>query len=230
MSNKSPAFNPQRLASMIDHTLLKPEATAAQVSRLCEEALQHHFFGVCVNSLHVPLCVRQLKGSSVTVVAVVGFPLGACDSQTKAFEAGWCVDQGAQEIDMVLSIGSLKEKDDKQVLSDIRMVVKASQGKPLKVILETCLLNDEEKKRACEISLEAGAAFVKTSTGFSTGGATLADVRLMKAVVGGKAQVKASGGIKTVQQAMDFIEAGASRLGTSSGVALVQGLESNSNY
>lgn len=228
------------IAKYIDHTLLKPDATTADIQRLCEEALRHNFATVCVNSANIPQCRQLLTGSSVRLCTVVGFPLGASMSASKAIETTLALDDGAEEIDMVLNIGFLKSKDYRQVHEDIKSVRDAIANfnpyinRPiplLKVIIETCLLTDEEKKKACEIAVEAGADFVKTSTGFSTGGATVEDVRLMKSVVGDRAKVKASGGIRDRATALAMIEAGADRLGTSAGVAIVSGGDSiKSNY
>lgn len=211
------------LSQYIDHTLLKPEATEAQITQLCQEAKEYNFYSVCVNSMHVPLCKKLLTGSTVKVCSVVGFPLGAMASNAKAYETQLAVEQGADEIDMVLSIGALKDGKLQYVEDDIRSVVQAASGRTVKVILETCLLNNEEKMAACKAAMDAQAHFVKTSTGFSTGGATLEDVKLMKSIVGSLLEVKASGGVKNTQQANDMIAAGASRLGTSSGVTIVNG-------
>jgi len=223
-------YTAKELSRFIDHTLLKPEATSLQIKKLCEEAMTHQFFGVCVNSHFVSLAHQFLNASPVKVISVVGFPLGAMMTLAKAHETALAVKAGSDEIDMVLNVGLMKEKNFKQATEDIRQVVKAAEGKTVKVILETCLLTDEEKVSACQCSQEAGAHFVKTSTGFSTGGATLNDVQLMKKTVGTALQVKASGGIKNTQQALDYIAAGATRLGTSSGIALIQGLESTGGY
>jgi deoxyribose-phosphate aldolase len=214
----------------IDHTLLKPEATTAQVLLLCEEAKKHRFFGVCVNSRFVPVVAKELKDSAVAPVAVVGFPLGAMATSPKAFEAEWCVRQGAKEIDMVISLGALKEKNHNYVREDIRAIVSAAQGALVKVIIETSLLQEEEKRWACSLAVEGGAHFVKTSTGFNGGGATVEDIQLMRSVVGPRIGVKASGGIKTLAQAEALIAAGATRLGTSSGVALIQGQAVGGGY
>lgn len=216
---------PQSIATYIDHTLLKPEATKHQVRVLCEEALTHHFFSVCVNPWMITTCREVLKSSKVNICSVVGFPLGTTESSVKAFETGRALNLGAHEVDMVLNIGALKAQEYSYVEKEIQAVVRAAEGKTVKVIFETCLLTDEEKKKACEISVLAGAHFVKTSTGFSTGGATVEDVLLMKNAVNGKAQVKASGGIRDLATAAKMIEAGATRLGTSSGVLLVKGQE-----
>jgi deoxyribose-phosphate aldolase len=211
----------KNLASYIDHTLLKPEATASQIHQLCEEAREHGFYSVCVNSLFVPLCKKLLENSAVKVCAVVGFPLGAMSTPAKAFETSWAVQNGADEIDMVLQIGSLKGHQEELVEKDIAAVVLAADGRPVKVIIETSLLSAEEKVQACLLSKRAKAHFVKTSTGFNGGGATVEDVLLMKKTVGEALEVKASGGIKNVAMAEALIAAGASRLGTSSGVQLV---------
>lgn len=213
-----------QLASTIDHTLLKPEATKEQIIKLCEEAKEHHFASVCVNPYWVPVCAELLKGSAVKVCTVIGFPLGASASEVKAFETKRAVEQGAAEVDMVINIGALKASDDTLVEQDISEVVQAAQGQALvKVILETSLLTDEEKKRACVISKRAGADFVKTSTGFSSGGATLEDITLMRQTVGAKMGVKASGGIRNKEMAVEMLKAGATRIGTSNGVAIVTG-------
>jgi deoxyribose-phosphate aldolase len=211
------------LARHIDHTLLKPEATAADIARLCSEALEHQFWSVCVHGSRVVQAAALLEGSEVKVAAVVGFPLGAMDGDAKRYETEVAIDLGAQEIDMVLNIGRLKDRDDRAVFREIRDVVEAAQGVWVKVILETCLLTEEEKLRACSLSVEAGARFVKTSTGFGSGGATVDDVRLMRQAVGSTLGVKASGGIRDTATALAMLEAGANRLGTSAGVAIVKG-------
>lgn len=211
------------IKSMIDHTLLKPDSSKEAVSLLCEEAKKYEFAAICVNPYYISLCKELLKDTSVKIATVVGFPLGASTKETKAFETLDAIKKGAQEIDMVINIGALKDKDYDVVLDDIKAVVEAARDKAIvKVILETCLLTDDEKKKACEISLEAGAHFVKTSTGFSTGGATIEDVKLMKSIVGNKMEVKASGGIRDLETANKMIEAGATRLGTSSGIKIVE--------
>lgn len=209
------------LALLIDHTILKPDATQAQVRQFCDEAKAHGFRSVCVNSIHVPLVAEQLRGSDVRVCAVVGFPLGAMPSRVKAVETAEAVAAGAQEIDMVIPVGTLKDGRRDVVLSDIAAVRAACKDQVLKVIIETCLLTDAEKRLACELSVQAGADFVKTSTGFSTGGATIDDVALMRSVVGPSLGVKASGGVRTLEAAHAMIAAGANRIGTSSGIALV---------
>lgn len=223
-------MTPQEIARSIDHTLLKPEATSEDVRRLCREAAEHSFFAVCVNSRFVPLAAGELKGTNVAVAAVVGFPLGAMSTAAKAFEAAQAVKDGATEIDMVLPIGALKEGRDDEVREDIAAVVNATKPALVKVILETSMLDDARKILACRLSVEAGAAFVKTSTGFGGGGATVEDVKLMKETVGDKAKVKASGGVRSLEQARAMLDAGASRLGTSSGVALVRGLAIQGGY
>lgn len=207
---------------MIDHTMLKADASRETIVRYCKEAKEYHFASVCVNSAFVPLVAKELAGSDVKTCCVVGFPLGAMLTGAKAFEASEAVKAGAQEVDMVINISALKDGDDAFVEEDIRAVVKASGDAIVKVIIETCLLTDEEKVRACELSVKAGAAFVKTSTGFSTGGATVADVALMKKTVDGKALVKASGGIRTPEDAKALVEAGADRIGAGNGIPLVQ--------
>ena len=212
----------QDLSSYIDHTLLKPEASPDQIIRLCQEARHYHFASCCVNSSYAALVHKKLAGSGVKTCCVVGFPLGAMSTASKVFEAIDAIHQGAEEIDMVINIGWLKSGHDKEVLKDIRSVRQGCGEKAiLKVILECCLLTREEIIRACKLAVEGGADFVKTSTGFSTGGATVEDVRLMKETVGNLAQVKASGGIHTKEEALAMIEAGASRLGASAGVQIV---------
>ncbi|MBM4318750.1 MAG: deoxyribose-phosphate aldolase [Deltaproteobacteria bacterium] len=213
----------EQIARTIDHTLLKPEATSDEVRKLCAEAHQHGFASVCLNPAFVPLARSILAGSTAKVVAVVGFPLGASSPAAKAYEACEAVRQGADEIDMVLNIGALKEGDYRLVAEDIRGVVEASRPAPVKVILETCKLTDEEKVAACTLSKVAGAAYVKTSTGFGGGGATVEDVALMRRVVGPALGVKASGGVKTRDQAEAMIAAGATRIGASASVAIVSG-------
>ncbi|MEI6516612.1 MAG: deoxyribose-phosphate aldolase [bacterium] len=210
------------LAAMIDHTLLKPEATARDVERLCMEAIQYGFASVCVNPALLPVAVKTLKGTPIIPCTVCGFPLGATATATKAFEAGLAASTGAREVDMVLAVWALKQKAYPEVLSDMRAVVESvGSGCGVKVILETCLLTDDEKVTACQLALEAGVEFVKTSTGFSTGGATLHDIALMRAIVGTRAGVKASGGIRSRTDAEAMIAAGANRLGTSAGIAIV---------
>ena len=209
------------IAGMIDHTLLKAAATSADIKKICAEAREYKFASVCVNSCYAKLVTEQLEGTGVKTCCVVGFPLGAMSTRAKAYEAKCAVEDGASEIDMVINVGALKEGNDKFVEDDIRAVVEASAPAIVKVIIETCLLTDEEKVRACELSEKAGAAFVKTSTGFSTGGANAADIALMKKTVGDRLEVKASGGIHTPAQAKELIEAGADRIGASNGIALL---------
>ena len=213
------------MSMMIDHTILKPDATRDKVRDLCNEAIEYNFGAVCVNPYHIQYCKDLLKDSNVKVATVIGFPLGANTKEVKAFETLDAIDKGADEIDMVINIGALKDKDYKVVLEDIEAVVNAAKSKAIvKVIIETCLLDEEEKVKACELSMEAGADFVKTSTGFSTGGATLEDVKLMKSIVGDNLEIKASGGVRDFKTANEMIEAGASRLGTSSGIKIVKEL------
>ena len=214
------------LAAMIDHTLLKPEATADEVERLCKEARQYGFFSVCVTSSWVSRCRDLLRGSRVKVCCVVGFPLGAMDFRSKAYETREAIGNGADEIDMVINIGALKSGDLDLVEKDIRAVVQAGRNKVTKVILETGLLTDDEKVTACQLCKKAGATFVKTSTGFSKGSiATEADIALMRKTVGPRMGVKASGGVRSLADAKKMIAAGATRIGTSSGVAIVTGGE-----
>lgn len=209
------------IAKKIDHTMLKADASADTIKRYCKEAVEHKFASVCVNSCHVPLVSSQLKGSGVMTCCVVGFPLGAMLTSAKAFEASESVKAGAEEVDMVINIGAVKDRNWDFVRDDIKAVVEASKPAIVKVIIETCLLTDEEKVKACELSEEAGAAFVKTSTGFSTGGATVEDIRLMRKTVGDRLQVKASGGIRTPEFARKLVEAGADRIGAGNGIVLL---------
>ncbi len=211
------------LAACIDHTILKAEATPAQVEALCKEARTFGFASVCVNSVYVPLVARLLSGSDVKVCSVVGFPLGAMSTAAKAFETKQAVADGAQEVDMVIPIGLLKAGQDEAVLADIRAVVEAAGTACVKVILETCLLTDAEKERVCALCHTAGVQFVKTSTGFSTGGATAADVALMKRASKGLL-VKASGGVRTLADAQTMLEAGADRIGCSASVSIVEAI------
>ena len=222
----------QGLARLIDHTLLKPEASAEQITQLCQEAREHHFATVCVNSWRVPLAAELLRGSDVVVCTVVGFPLGACLAEVKACEARLAIEAGAGEIDMVLNIGALKDRDLGALLRDIRAVVAACHAQEVscKVILETALLSEEEKVIACEVSRLAGADFVKTSTGFNGGGATVADIALMRRVVGPEMGVKASGGVRTLADAQAMMAAGATRIGASAGVAIVRGERGEGAY
>lgn len=213
----------QDLARYIDHTLLKANASRDEFKKLCEEARKYKFASVCVNAANVGLCARELRGSGVPVVAVVGFPLGATTPAAKAFETREAVRDGAEEIDMVINIGALKSKDYALVLADIQAVVGAAGGKKVKVILETGELTRDEKILSCALSKIAGAAFVKTSTGFGPGGATAEDVQLMKAIVGDELEVKASGGVRTSEDVDKMIQAGATRIGASASVAIVRG-------
>ena len=214
-----------KLAKLIDHTLLKPDATQQEIAQLCFEARKYGFASVCINPSWVPLCAQLLKDSPVKVCTVIGFPLGATAPEVKAFEAENAIRQGATEIDMVINIGALKARDLEVVAKDIRGVVNAShsRGAIVKVIIETVLLNDEEKTIACLLSKEAGADFVKTSTGFAGGGATVNDIALMRRTVGPEMGVKASGGVKTFEDAEKMIKAGATRIGASAGVKIIQG-------
>lgn len=217
-------------ASMIDHTLLKAEATKEQIAKICAEAKQYGFASVCVNPTWVKFAAEQLEGAESVVCTVIGFPLGANTSAVKAFETKDAIANGAGEIDMVINIGALKEGNYDLVREDIKAVVDAANGTLVKVIIETCLLTDEEKVKACELSVEAGADFVKTSTGFSTGGATAEDIALMRKTVGPDLGVKASGGVRSLEDMKLMIENGATRIGASSGVAIMEGLTSNSDY
>lgn len=215
----------QNIAGMIDHTLLKANATKEDIEKLVLEAKQHLFASVCINPTWVKMAAELLADTpEVKVCTVIGFPLGATTAETKAFEAKNAIENGADEVDMVINIGALKDKQDDLVEKEIKMVVEAAKGKALtKVIIETCLLTDEEKVRACKLAAKAGADFVKTSTGFSTGGATVDDVQLMRKTVGSDLGVKASGGVRSREDALAMIEAGATRIGASSGIAIVQG-------
>jgi deoxyribose-phosphate aldolase len=220
------------IAQYIDHTLLKPEATPQQVERLCEEARMYGFASVCVNPTYVPLCAKLLDGAAAKVCTVAGFPLGATTTAAKVFETREAIANGAREIDMVMAVGRLKAGDDDYVRDDIRAVAQAAHagGAICKVILETGLLTDDEKVRACRLAVEAGVDFVKTSTGFAGSGATVADIELMRATVGPDIGVKAAGGIRTLADAQAMIAAGATRLGSSAGVQIVQGLQGTAGY
>mgnify|MGYP001434149212 CR=1 FL=1 len=213
----------ESIASYIDHTILRADATQEEVERICFEAEEYHFASVCVNSCWVRLCAKLLSGSGVKVCTVVGFPLGAMATRSKAAEAKQAVTDGADEIDMVMNIGWLKNHDDGLVQDDVAAVKLACRGRLLKVIIETCLLTDEEKVRACRLAVSAGADYVKTSTGFSKGGAKVEDIRLMRKTVGPNIGVKAAGGIHTYEEAKAMIEAGATRIGASAGIAIVAG-------
>jgi len=217
-------LSPVQLAAYIDHTLLKADATVRDIERLCAEARENHFYSVCVNGSWVSPAVHFLEGTDVKVASVVGFPLGAMASDVKRFETEAAIDEGAQEIDVVLNIGRLKDGDNKYILRELRDVVEAADERTVKVILETCFLTRDEKIRACELVVESGARFVKTSTGFGPAGATAEDVKLMREIVGPKFGVKASGGVRDGKTALAMIAAGATRLGTSASVAMVKGL------
>ncbi|KAA8786800.1 deoxyribose-phosphate aldolase [Paenibacillus amylolyticus] len=215
---------------MIDHTLLRADATRNELTKLTEEAKQYQFASVCVNPGWVSYAAEQLKGTGVDICTVIGFPLGASTSETKAFETKDAIAKGATEVDMVINIGALKDGKDDVVEQDIRAVVEAAAGTLVKVIIETCLLTDDEKVRACQAAVRAGADFVKTSTGFSTGGATSEDIALMRRTVGPDVGVKASGGVRSLEDMQKMIEAGATRIGASSGVKIMQGGQSTSSY
>jgi deoxyribose-phosphate aldolase len=219
-----PRLTAKQLAGHIDQALLKPDATVKQMEQLCAEAREHGFFSVCVNGTWVTEARHFLEGSDVKVCCTVGFPFGAVQADVKRFETEAAVDDGAHEIDVVLNIARLKQGDDKFIMRELIDVAEAADERTVKVILETCYLTDEEKVRACQMIVESGAHFVKTSTGFGPAGATVADVRLLRQTVGQKFGVKASGGIRDTQTALAMIEAGANRLGTSSGVAIIKGL------
>lgn len=218
------------LNKYIDHTLLKQDSTKEQIEALIAEAKQYDFASVCINPTWITLAAEQLKDSSVKVCTVIGFPLGANSSLVKAYETKIAVEDGADEVDMVINVGALKSGQYDLVEADIRAVVEASGDKLVKVIIEACLLTDEEKVKACQLAVRAGADFVKTSTGFSTGGATVADVRLMKETVGNQAEVKAAGGARSLADAEAFIAAGATRIGTSAGVTIIEGKTANGGY
>lgn len=216
-----------KLTRMIDHTILKADATKEEVQALCKEAKEYNFASVCINPSNISLAYRLLQGTEVKVCTVIGFPLGANATEVKKFETKVAIEDGATEVDMVINVGKLKEKDYDYVLKDIEAVVEAAKGKAIvKVILETCLLNDEEKKIACLLSKKAGADFVKTSTGFSTGGATEEDIRLMRETVGEEMGVKASGGVRTYDDAIKMINAGATRIGASASINIVNKVDS----
>jgi deoxyribose-phosphate aldolase len=226
-----PGLRPAEVARYIDHTLLKPEATREQVDKLCEEAVEYGFYSVCVNTTWTAHCARKLRGKGVKVCTVVGFPLGAMDSRAKSFETRNALENGADEIDMVMNVGALKSGDLRTVEEDIRWVRRACrQNTILKVIIENALLTDEEKVLACQIAKRAGAHFVKTSTGFASSGATVEDIALMRRTVGMEMGVKAAGGVRSYQDALAMIQAGASRIGASSSVAIVTGAKSRSSY
>lgn len=224
-------MNKQELAKMIDHTILKPEATEAEIMQLCKEAVEYGFASVCINPSMVKKAATILEGSEVKVCTVIGFPLGATTTEVKAFETEQTIKDGATEVDMVINVGKLKDKNLEYVRNDIASVVNAAKGKALtKVIIESCLLTDEEKVIVCTIAKEVGADFVKTSTGFSSGGATKEDIKLMRETVGPDLGVKASGGVRSNEDAMTMIENGATRIGASASIAICNGTKSNSNY
>ncbi|QOR65583.1 deoxyribose-phosphate aldolase [Cytobacillus suaedae] len=219
------------IAKLIDHTALKADTTEEQILKLCSEAKEYVFASVCVNPTWVKTAAEQLAGTEVKICTVIGFPLGANTPETKAFETTNAIENGATEVDMVINIGALKDKNDDLVERDIRAVVEAAKGKALtKVIIETSLLTEEEKVRACQLAVKAGTDFVKTSTGFSTGGATVEDIALMRKTVGPDIGVKASGGVRDLKGVQDMVEAGATRIGASAGVEIVKGLTSTSEY
>ena len=211
-----------KLNRYMDHTALKADTTYEMIDKLCEEAKKYDFFSVCVNGCHVKRCAEKLKGSNTKVCTVVGFPLGAMTTASKVFEAKEAIENGASEIDMVINVAKLKDGEFDYVENEIRLIKEAIGNNVLKVIIETCYLTDEEKVKACELSLVAKADFVKTSTGFGTGGANYEDVKLMKSVVGDNAKVKASGGVRDKETAQKYVDLGAERLGTSSGIDIVK--------
>ncbi|MCY6371299.1 deoxyribose-phosphate aldolase [Clostridium ganghwense] len=221
-----------KLQGYIDHTLLKPQATEEQIIKICEEAKKYEFASVCVNAYYAPLVSKELEGTNVKTCVVVGFPLGATTKEVKAFETKQAIENGANEVDMVINVGALKDKKYDVVKEDIKAVVEAAKEKALvKVILENCLLTKDEIVKACELSKEAGADFVKTSTGFSTGGATVEDLKLMRETVGTEMGVKASGGVRTKEDAEAVIAAGANRIGASASIAIVEGTKAeNAGY
>lgn len=218
------------LNKFIDHTLLKPTATTSDIIDLCKEAKEFNFYSVCVNSCYIKLAKKELKNSDIKICSVVGFPLGAMSAKAKVFEAKRAIKDGADEIDMVINIGLLKSRKYRSVEKEIRAIKKSIQKKVLKVILETCYLSEEEIVKASKLALKAKADFIKTSTGFGSRGASIEDIKLMKSVAGDKMKIKASGGIKDGKTAMEFIELGVGRLGTSSGIALVSNKKSESDY
>jgi deoxyribose-phosphate aldolase len=223
-------YDKNYIASIIDHTLLKPTATKQDIVKLCEEAKKYGFFAVCVNPMYVSFCKSLLRDTRVKVCTVIGFPLGATTTAVKVFESKEAIDNGADEIDMVINVSALRSKDYNYVLEDISAVREVTKGKILKVIIETAYLNEEEKIKACELAKEANADFVKTSTGFAPTGATVEDVSLMRKIVGLDMGVKASGGIRTIEDVLKMIKAGANRIGTSSSVEIIEGKEGSSKY
>jgi deoxyribose-phosphate aldolase len=219
-----------KLNKYIDHTILKPDALKSDIDKLCSEATEYDFASVCVNPTWVSYASELLKASDVAVCTVIGFPLGATTSNVKAFETKDAIANGATEVDMVINIAALIDGDDELVYNDIKAVVDAANGVTVKVIIETCLLNDDQKVKACELIMKAGAQFVKTSTGFSTGGATTSDIKLFKSVVNDNCLIKASGGVRNIDDAKMMIESGAMRIGTSGGVSIVNGEENTTSY
>ncbi|SHE71644.1 deoxyribose-phosphate aldolase [Marinitoga hydrogenitolerans DSM 16785] len=230
ITEKDISLTPKDVAKYIDHTILKATTTPKDIKRICKEAKDYHFFSVCVNPVYVPLAKEELKGTDVKVATVIGFPLGSNSIDVKAYETDIALNDGADEFDMVINVGMLKAEEYNYIYDEIKAVVEAAQGKTVKVIIETCYLTTEEKIAACVISKEAGAHFVKTSTGFGTGGATVEDVALMKFVVGEALKVKASGGVRSFEDAEKMIKVGAERIGASSGVKIVSGEKSNADY
>lgn len=224
-ANQAALPSKAEIARTIDHTLLDPRADVEGIRKVCREAVEHGFFSVCVNPSYVKLAAQELAGTGIAVCTVVGFPLGATTTATKVHEAAEAVEQGAEEIDMVLNLGAIKSGDLELAQRDIQEVVRAAAPKAVKVILETCYLTDEEKRTACLLAVDAGAAFVKTSTGFGSGGATLHDVRLMRRAVGDQVGVKASGGIRDIETVLAMLDAGATRIGASSSVKIMAQLE-----
>ncbi|OHQ26394.1 deoxyribose-phosphate aldolase [Staphylococcus sp. HMSC067F07] len=218
------------VAKYIDHTLLKPDSTREQIDKILEEAKKYQFKSVCINPTHVSYASQQLLDTDVLVCTVIGFPLGATTTDVKVFETENAIKNGASEIDMVINIGALKDQRYDEVQKDIEGVIAAANGKTVKVIIETVLLTDEEKVKACELAEKAGATFIKTSTGFAGGGATPEDVKLMKDTVGNRLEVKASGGVRSLEDFEKMIEAGATRIGASAGAQIIEGLDSNSDY
>lgn len=219
-----------QIEKYIDHTLLKPTATCLDIEQLCKEAIQYRFYSVCVNGCYVALANELLKNTDVNVCSVVGFPLGAMSTRAKLFETERALIDGADEIDMVMNIGWLKSKRINEVLQEISFIKKETGNRILKVILETCYLDEAEKKLACKICVDAGADFVKTSTGFGSGGATIEDIKLMKNAVKGDAKIKASGGIRNRETALEYVYLGVDRIGTSNGIAIVTGENSKEGY
>lgn len=230
--NTQNQLDAQQIASMIDHTLLKPDATREQIVTLCQEAAEYHFASVCINPGWVPIAAELLKGSTVKVCTVIGFPLGATSTASKVEETRIAIQDGATEVDMVIAVGRLKGGDNQYIENDIAAVTQQahSAGALVKVIIETCLLTDTEKMTACLIAKKAVADFVKTSTGFASAGATVEDIRLMRTTVGPDLGVKAAGGVRSLEDARNMIEAGATRIGTSSGVKIIQGLKVSGGY